>query len=397
MLEVLDLSPEERDLRDEVREWIRGHRRDELAGWTATGIRTQGGPVQHAAFAEFTDEAGRAGLVCAGWPRQYGGRGLTGREIALIDDEFSAASMPRPNRGMSESYVGPALINHGTDEQKERLLPGIISGADFYCQGFSEPGAGSDLAGLRTSGVVDGDQIVINGQKIWTSSAHRANKIFLLCRTDPTVPKHQGISYVLMDLALPDGSPNGVDIRPIRQMTGEAHFCEVFFDDARAELRNVIGGLNNGWHTAMTTLGNERGGEMVTKYLEQRQYFHSLLADLGHVERPASRDRLARLYAELEIMRFSGLRVLSEGTQVTATKIASIAKVSSGEFAIRMSEAAVDILAQAPASGSVTSGVREAYWRKMFLAARSETIWGGTAQIQRNIIAERVLGLPKSR
>ena len=222
---------------------------------------------------EWTAKLHEARLLCVAWPKEYGGRGLTGIEVSVLNDEFARAGVPRVTRGMGEWLVGPSIIVWGTDEQKAYFLPRIIDGTDRYCQGFSEPDAGSDLASLKTRGVVDGDEVVITGQKVWTSGATVANMMFCLCRTDPDAPKHQGISYVLTPMTRPDGSNNGFELRPIRQPTGSSHFTETFITDARAPLFNVIGGLNNGWRVTMTTLGNERGGNATTQHVQYTKQF----------------------------------------------------------------------------------------------------------------------------
>ena len=196
-----------------------------------------------------------ARFICPQWPEEFGGKGLDAVRVAVFNEELYRAGVPRVVRGMGESLVGPSVIVHGTPEQQAHFLPRIISGEDVYCQGFSEPGTGSDLAGLQTKGEIDGDEIVITGQKLWTSGAARANKMFVLCRTDPAAEKHAGISFVLIDFTDP-----AVTYQPVRQMSGAAEFCEDFLDGVRAPLFNVIGGLNNGWRVAMTTLGYERGG-----------------------------------------------------------------------------------------------------------------------------------------
>ena len=190
-----------------------------------------------------------------------------------MNEEFARAGVPRVTRGMGEWLVGPSIIVWGTDEQKAHFLPRIIDGTDRYCQGFSEPDAGSDLAGLKTQGVVDGDEVVITGQKVWTSGAQTANMMFCLCRTDPDAPKHKGISYVLTPMYRDDGSSNGFELRPIKQMTGSAHFTETFITEARAPLFNVIGGLHDGWRVTMTTLGNERGGNATTQHVQYTKQF----------------------------------------------------------------------------------------------------------------------------
>ena len=303
--------------------------------------------------------------------------------------------MPRVNRGMGESLVGPSIIVHGTPEQKAEFLPRIISGEDVYCQGFSEPGTGSDLAGVETKGEVDGDEIVITGQKVWTSGAARANKMFVLCRTDPTVPKHAGISYVLIDFTDP-----AVSYRPIRQMSGAAEFCEDFFDGVRAPLFNVIGGLNNGWRVAMTTLAYERGGRATIQHLGFEREFWELVETArkrGKNTDPLVRQQLAWAYSQVQLMRFSGLRTLARlaaGRQPGPE--ASIAKLFWSEYHKRLGEIAMGI--------EGTDGLIRPRGRRLPDHQLAERLPGqpgrapstpGTSEIQRNIIGERVLGLPK--
>jgi alkylation response protein AidB-like acyl-CoA dehydrogenase len=325
--------------------------------------------------------------MCVSWPKEFGGRGLTGVEVAVLNEEFARARVPRITRGMGEWLVGPSIIVHGTDEQKAHFLPRIIDGTDRYCQGFSEPDAGSDLAGLKTRGVVDGDEVVVTGQKVWTSGAHLATMMFCLCRTDPDAPKHRGISYVLLPM-----HDNGIEIRPIKQITGQSHFFETFINGARAPLFNVIGGLHNGWRVTMTTLGNERGGNATTQHVQYtRQFWQAveLARKLGRTDDPLVRQQLAWAFTHCEIMRFQGLRALSE---VVAKKepgpASSINKMFWSEYAQRFAEIIVNMQ-------GLAGVVEPDKWTTNFLSTRSVTIWGGTAQVQRNIVGERVLGLPK--
>jgi alkylation response protein AidB-like acyl-CoA dehydrogenase len=317
-----------------------------------------------------------------------------------MNEEFARAGVPRVTRGMGEWLVGPSIIVWGTDEQKAHFLPRIIDGTDQYCQGFSEPDAGSDLAGLKTRGVVDGDEVVITGQKVWTSGAQTANMMFCLCRTDPDAPKHKGISYVLTPMYRQDGSSNGFELRPIKQMTGSAHFTETFITEARAPVFNVIGGLHNGWRVTMTTLGNERGGNATTQYVQYEKQFWSavdLVRKYGRHLDPVVRQQLAWAYTHVEIMRFQGLKMLSE---VVAKKepgpASSINKMFWSEYAQRFAEIVVGARgADGMLLHSEAAGYQPDRWATNFLSTRSVTIWGGTAQVQRNIVAERVLGLPK--
>jgi alkylation response protein AidB-like acyl-CoA dehydrogenase len=317
--------------------------------------------------------------------------------MAVVNEEFHRARVPRVSRGMGESLVGPSIIVHGTEEQKAYFLPRIISGEDRYCQGFSEPDHGSDLAGVETRGVVDGDEIVITGQKVWTSGAHLANRLFVLCRTDPDVPKHRGLSYVLVPMR-----DNGIDIRPLRQATGASGFSQEYIAGARAPLFNVIGGLNNGWRVAMTTLGNERGGQATTQHLRYEREFWDLVDEArkrGRTDDPLVRQDLAWAFTRVEIMRYQGLRLLSTlAAQREPGPGASVAKLFWSEYHKRLGETAIDVLGADGMLAGVDSGgdgYRLARWQNTFIGSRAGTIFSGTSQIQRNIIGERVLGLPK--
>jgi hypothetical protein len=395
----IDLGPKARQFQDELRQWLEANHPENLSLEDPNGAGgADGGPPE---WNEWADALAAAGYMCVSWPVEFGGRGLSGIEVAVMNEEFARAGVPRVTRGMGEWLVGPSIIVWGTDEQKATFLPRIIDGTDRYCQGFSEPDAGSDLASLSTRAVADGDELIITGQKVWTSGAQVANMMFCLCRTDPDAPKHKGISYVLTPMRRPDGSPNGFDLRPIRQLTGSAHFTETFITEARAPLFNVIGGLNNGWRVAMTTLGNERGGNATTQHTQYvRQFWETvdMVREEGRERDAVVRQQLAWAFTHAEIMRYSGLRVLSE---VVAAKEpgpgASINKMFWSEFAQRFAELTLNIRgAKAMVMPEQKPDEYEPdHWQSNFFATRSVTIWGGTAQVQRNIVGERVLGLPK--
>jgi alkylation response protein AidB-like acyl-CoA dehydrogenase len=275
---------------------------------------------------------------------------------------------------MGESLVGPSIIVHGSEAQKAYFLPRIISGEDRYCQGFSEPDHGSDLAGVETSGVVDGDEIVMTGQKVWTSGAHLANMIFVLCRSDPDVPKHRGLSYVLAPIR-----DNGVDIRPLRQPTGRSGFSQEYLDGCRAPLFNVIGGLGNGWRVAMTTLVDEARKR-------------------GRSGDPHVRQDLAWAYTHVELMRYQGLRLLSAlAAKREPGPEASVNKLFWSEYQQRLGEIAMGIIGADGMLGGSDAGsqYRLGRWPTTFVSSRAVTIFSGTSQIQRNIIGERALGLPR--
>ena len=399
----LDLGPEIAQFRGELREWIAAETPEALAGladWnmplTAGGrrgaelIKAQA----HPAYAEWEANLAERRLICPQWPAEYGGQGMDAVRIAVLNEEFYRAGVPRVARGMGEWLVGPSIIVHGTPEQKAHFLPKIISGEDSYCQGFSEPDHGSDLAAVETRGVVDGDEIVISGQKVWTSGASRANRMFLLCRTDPDVDKHAGLSYVLIDFTDP-----GVQYRPIKQMSGAAEFFEDFLDGVRAPLFNVIGGLNNGWKVAMTTLGHERGGRATVAHLGYEREFWDLAETArkrGKTADPLVRQQLAWAYTQVELMRYSGLRTLA---QVAAGRPpgpeASVAKLFWSEYHKRLGEIAMAIEGPDGLLRPDGDNYPVSSWQSVFLSSRAGTIYSGTSEIQRNIIGERALGLPK--
>ncbi len=396
----IDLGPSAQKFRDELRQWLEANRPDELIGVDAerASFGANAGAVK-----AWTDKLHAAGYLCVSWPEEFGGKGLTGIEVAVMNEEFARANVPRVTRGMGEWLVGPSIIVWGTDEQKAYFLPRIIDGTDRYCQGFSEPDAGSDLAGLKTKGVVDGDEVIITGQKVWTSGAQQANMMFCLARTDPDAPKHKGISYILTPMTSDDDrGDNGFELRPIRQPTGGSHFTETFITEARAPLFNLIGGLNNGWRVTMTTLGNERGGNATTQHVQYTKQFWEaveLAKKYGKTDDPIVRQDLAWAFSHVEIMRFNGLKTLSE---VVAKKEpgpgASINKMFWSEYSQRFAEIIMNIRG-ADSLINPTSDDPSDYapdkWTTNFLSTRSVTIWGGTAQVQRNIVGERVLGLPK--
>ncbi len=401
----IDLGPKAKAFRDELRQWLEANKPDPTeedgseGGAEGRGRRAAMGIGPE--WQRWADKLHEARYLCVSWPEEFGGRGLGGIEVAVMNEEFARAGVPRVTRGMGEWLVGPSIIVWGTDEQKAHFLPRIIEGTDRYCQGFSEPDAGSDLASLKTRGVVDGDEIVITGQKVWTSGAQMANMMFCLCRTNPDVPKHQGISYVLVPMKREDGSSNGFELSPIKQLSGTAGFTQTFITEARAPLFNVIAGLNNGWRVTMTTLGNERGGNATTQHVQYtRQFWDAveLVRTKGKQDEPLVRQQLAWAFTRTEIMRFQGLRLLSE---VVAKKepgpASSINKMFWSEYAQRFAEIVMNIRgAEAMIMPPQTPDqYRPDRWQSDFLSTRSVTIWGGTAQVQRNIVGERVLGLPK--
>ena len=399
----LDLGPEIAAFRAKQRGWIAEHAPAglaELADWNRAVVTGGYGNAQRAEamasplYEQWERELADARLICPGWPAEFGGQGLDAVRTAVFNEELHRAGVPRVVRGMGESLVGPSVIVHGTPEQRAHFLPRIISGEDVYCQGFSEPGTGSDLAGLQTKGEIDGDEIVITGQKLWTSGAARANKMFVLCRTDPAAEKHAGISFVLIDFKDP-----AVTYQPVRQMSGAAEFAQDFLDGVRAPLFNVIGGLNNGWRVAMTTLGYERGGSATILHLFYEQEFWELAQTArkrGATADPRIRQQLAWAYSQVQLMRYSGLRTLAglaEGRQPGPE--ASVAKLFWSEYHKKLGEIAISIEGADGLLRPEGDGYPTTSWQNVFLSSRAGTIYSGTSEIQRNIISERALGLPK--
>ncbi len=399
----LDLGPEIAQFRAELREWIAAQVPPglvELTDWNT--VMTAGGnrgarlarAWAHPAYAEWTARLSARRLICPHWPQEYGGQGMDAVRLAVLNEEFHRAGVPRVSRGMGESLVGPSVIMHGTPEQKAYFLPRIISGEDVYCQGFSEPNHGSDLAAVETRGVVDGDEIVITGQKVWTSGAAGAKRMFALVRTDQEAEKHRGLSYVLFDFKDPK-----VSYRPIKQLSGASEFAEDFLDGVRAPLFNVIGGLNNGWRVAMTTLGHERGGNATVAHLAFQREFWDLVETArkrGKSGDPLVRQQLAWAYTQAEIMRFSGLRTLAQVAKGRPPgPEASVAKLFWSEYHKRLGEIAIGIEGSDGLLRPDGDGYAVSKWQNVFLSSRAGTIYSGTSEIQRNIIGERALGLPK--
>jgi alkylation response protein AidB-like acyl-CoA dehydrogenase len=395
-----DLGPEIAEYRARLRDWIAANAPDGLAELTDWRIAATTGGYQgseiarasaHPVYAEWERRLADAKLICPQWPEAFGGQALDGVRLAVLNEEFHAAGVPRVRRGMGESLVGPSIIVHGTPEQRAHFLPRIISGEDIYCQGFSEPDSGSDLAGVQTRAVIDGDEMVITGTKVWTSGAARANMMFALCRSDPSAPKHRGLSYVLFPFAEP-----GVRYRPIRQMSGAAEFCEDVIDGVRVPLFNVIGGLNNGWKVAMTTLGHERGGAATVQHLGFEREFWELVEaarKYGRDADPLVRQQLAWAYTGVQVMRFTGLRTLAgvaEGRPPGPE--ASVNKLMWSEYHKRLGEIAIGIVGTDALVRPEGAGYPTTQWQNVFLSSRAGTIYSGTSEIQRNIIGERATG-----
>ncbi|MGD9793739.1 MAG: acyl-CoA dehydrogenase family protein [Acidimicrobiia bacterium] len=404
----LTYPPEAEAFRTEIRSWLE---QNLPRGWFDESFTMT--PQEKADWADqWVQRLYDGGWICATWPTEYGGRGLTVMQGVVLAEEFARAGAPFRADFFGDTLVGPTILQWGTEEQKRHFLPLIQRGQIRWCQGFSEPDAGSDLASLKCSAVLDGDEWVINGQKVWTSQARHADYIFLLVRTDTSVALHAGISYLLVPMNQP-----GVEVRPIVQPDGTAEFAETFFTDARCSADAVVGGINNGWKVAMTTLGFERGVSATTSYRRFETEVHLLIAkarENGRINDPVIRQRVSKAYTSVQLMRIAGLRSLSATVQ--RRKDPSIAALSAtnkmmwSEHHQRAMELALDIWGMdallltgrdviATWPGTVRFELRDGYpvtpMHQSFFFSRSETIWGGTSQIQRNIVAERVLGLPK--
>jgi alkylation response protein AidB-like acyl-CoA dehydrogenase len=399
----LDLGLEVAAFRSQIRDWIGSSAPAglaELADWNravtggSRGRADLARAMTHPLYLQWEQVLTAARLICPHWPASYGGQGMDGVRLAVFNEELHRAGLPRVMRGMGEWLVGPAIIVHGTDEQRAHFLPRIISGDDVYCQGFSEPDHGSDLAGVQTRAEVDGDEVVITGTKVWTSGAARATMMFALCRSDPEAPKHKGLSYVL----LPFKDPR-VEYSPIRQMSGASEFCQDYLNGVRVPLFNVIGGLNNGWKVAMTTLGHERGGQVTVQYLGYEREYWELVdtaRKYGKDADPLIRQELARAYAGVQVMRFNGLRSLAAAAQGRHPgPEASIAKLVWSEYHKRLGELAMRITGTDALVRPDGPDYPTTAWQDVFLASRAGTIYSGTSEIQRGIVGERVLGLPK--
>ncbi len=391
-------SSTELEFRDRLRDWLAGNL---PTGWGETVFE----PDEEDARAQFRLEWERklftGGWNGLNWPKKYGGQGATLVELAIFAEEMARARAPDGLNIIGRNLTGSTLLRHGTEAQRERFLPKILSGEEVWCQGFSEPNAGSDLASIRCSAQRDGEHFVINGQKVWTSFAQYAQWCILLARTDPTLPKHKGISFLLVDMKSP-----GISIRPLRQISGESEFNEIFFNDVKIPIENLVGDLNGGWNIAMTTLAYERGPEDgLARQIRFKHELDRLLATLSNLPRgqgvaiddPVVRDKLAQSIIEVEIMRLSCLRSFSRtirGQPVGAD--ASMTKLYWSHVAQKLYETALESLGPlAPIVRGDPLSPADGRYQLSFLHSRAFTIYSGTSEIQRNIIAERVLGLPK--
>ncbi|WP_427869507.1 acyl-CoA dehydrogenase family protein [Leucobacter luti] len=385
----MDLSNTERgdeQLRTEIRDWLERNLTGRFAHLRGLG----GSGREHEAFEErleWNRHMASEGWTCVGWPVEYGGRGFTIEQQVIFHEEYARSGAPARVNHLGEELLGPTLIELGTPEQRERFLPKIVAVEELWCQGYSEPGAGSDLAAVSTKAELRDGEWVVNGQKVWTSLAQQADWCFVIARTGEGARKHDGLSYLLVPMRQP-----GVEVRPIIQLTGTSEFNEVFFDDARTAQDFVVGEVGGGWRVAMATLGYERGVSTLAQQIGFRRELDEVIERAranGAIRRPAIRDRIVRADMELETIRLHALRALGgeQGFDMSVTKLLW------GNWHRALGELAMDV---AGAQGLVVGADYElSNEQALFLFSRSDTIYGGSDEIQKNVIAERVLGLPR--
>jgi alkylation response protein AidB-like acyl-CoA dehydrogenase len=389
----LNLTPEEEEFRRKVRDWLAHNRPVAMH---------QRGVVEGKTWVQRAKDWQRclyqAGYLALAWPREYGGQALDPMRQAIVSEELMRANVPGVIGSNSIGMLGPTLITWGTEEQKRRYLPKILTAEEIWCQGYSEPGAGSDLASLRTRAELAGDEFVVNGQKVWTSGAHIADMMFGLVRTNPDGPKHRGISYLLIDMKSP-----GITVRPLVQMNGEADFCEVFFDNARVPRANLVGELNEGWKVANTTMVHERNWlgaspqRLFDKLLERARNQYRGGAPL--TANPLYRQRLADMQIEVEAMRLHALRLLSNAIHQRQGGVENmVAKLVGTDLHHRMALMGMDMLGDYSTLGRGDARAPDrGIWSAQWIGSIARMFGGGTAEIQKNVIAERGLGMPKGR
>ena len=376
----LTLSPSEQAFRDEVRSWLADNHPGEEPPGDEAGFEFR------RSWQRRLHQAGYAGLS---WPEEYGGRGATPVEQAIFGEETTRAKAPQPANVLGLVMGGPVVIAHGSEEQKRRYLEPILSAEEIWCQGFSEPDAGSDLAALKTRAVKSNGEWVVTGQKVWTTFAHQAKWCMLVARSDPDAPKHQGLTYFLMDM-----EQDAVQVRPLRQITGEPEFNEIFIEEAKIPDENVVGGVGNGWAVAITTLMHERAGLGAASAASVRIALGQLVElakERGLEDDPLVRQRIAQLHIEIEALRLNSWRGLSQLMKngVPGPE-GSLPKWQWADANQSLTELAVELQGE-------EGPLRDSEWTYRFLRARANSIEGGTTEILKNIVAERVLGLPKLR
>jgi alkylation response protein AidB-like acyl-CoA dehydrogenase len=381
-------TPEQAAFREEVRAWLDENLPDELRGHRGGGARFDGPEIR-----QWSRALHDGRWVGISWPAEYGGRGLSPRFQAIYLEEEARAEAPPHIGVIGLGMAGPTIISRGTEEQKSRYLEPLLAADEIWCQGFSEPDAGSDLAGVRTSARLDGDHFVLDGQKVWSSYAHIADFCILVARSDPSSARHAGLTYLIVDMHAP-----GVEVRPLTQITGEPEFNEIFLSGVRVPVENVIGEVGGGWDVAMTTLLHERGTlafALVARLEVQVKKLLALVADRGATA--TQREAVAREWSQLQGLRWTAYRSLSalERTGLPGPE-GSILKLQWSEANQRVTKLALELLGP-DAQLLPGNAPYDGYWTVQQLRSRGNTIEAGTSEILRNIVAERVLGLPRSR
>ncbi len=391
-------SPDEERFRKTLRGWLTTALPQ---GWGETAFEPEDEDERAMFRLEWERKLHSGGWSGINWPKEYGGRGATLIERAIFAEEMARARAPEGLNIIGHNLAGTTILRHGTEEQKKRFLPKIISSEEVWCQGFSEPNAGSDLASVRTRAERRGDKFIVNGQKIWTSFAQYSQWCFALVRTDPDAPKHKGLSFLLIDMSSP-----GISIRPLRQISGEREFNETFFDDVEVPVENIVGDINDGWRIAMTTLAYERGPEdALGRQIRFKQELDKLIETAGTQRRgtaraiddPIVRQKLGRAIAEVEIMRLNAVRTFSKYLNGEERgPDASVIKLYWSHAAQNMYESAMDILGPtAPLTAPDPLSAAGGRFQLSYLQSKAFTIYSGSSEIQRNIIGERMLGLPR--
>ena len=388
-----DFGEQEEAFRKDVRRWIETHLPEDLRGRAFASSRADRDEVRRLrAWQRVMYEAGYVGMD---WPREFGGRGAPITEMVILYQEMARAESPQlVNRG-GVSMLGPTLMKFGTPKQQERFLTKILTAEDLWCQGFSEPNAGSDLANLQTRAVRDGDHFVVNGQKVWTSMGHVADWGFFLVRTDPDAAKHKGISFLLIDMKTP-----GITVRPLRQMTGEAEFNETFLDNVRVPVENLVGKLNEGWSVAITTLAYERDLLTFIRHISLRNALHRLVRltqARGRAADPIVRQKIAQLWIGEQALQLNGYRSLTKILRGGAPgPEGSTSKLFWSQLDQELAQAATEVLGPySQLSHGAERAPDEGQWEFYTSLAMASGIRAGTSEILRNILGERVLGLPK--
>ena len=389
----LNLTPQETAFRDELRGWLAANVPKD---WIKIRNSEGGMEARFEYLKQWQKKLYDGGWAGVHWPKAYGGRGASTMEVVIFNEEMARAEAPPMANVLGLGLIGPTIIAYGNDAQKQRYLSKILSAEEIWCQGFSEPNAGSDLANLRTEAKLDGDHYVINGQKVWNSYGWAAHWCELVVRTDPNAPPHKGLTVILVDMKTP-----GVEVRPLRQMTGETEFNELFFRDVRVPVENVVGGVNEGWKVAIGTLMHERGTFGAGLTITYKRNFNRLVElahQLGKAKDPIVRQKLGQIYADIEIMRLTQMRQFSKISQSGVPgPEGSVQKLIWSELNQRVQQFAMELLGPyAQLTNHSPDAVDDGMWNYGFLRSRGNTIEAGTSEIQRNIIGSMVLGLPKS-